>query len=307
MNELNLINHLQSFFGTFYSSYDAIPTLTILLKAIVLSNIALLFFYIPRNMKRIRRTVFFSKSSDTIEIVDTAKRTATQLMPLTVLDVEWYLQEVRKKEPDSLNGISKIILCNRPSNFEPNVLGSYSPNSSDGKIIRIYTATYHPLRELFTVNMSDVGSIKLGFSKNQMKRMMLATLGHEIGHNVMYDKTGRLFGEDVEYFCDSFSARMGIVKEPDHEANFFHVDDDADVYIQKNPLEGIWPTENSPRHSVKDSNRNVKGFDTSVTSPVKKEKEKKSKTKIEPVAAKKSPNASQNVKKKNLQDKIIMD
>lgn len=233
MGEATFLQDLNVFFGTFFSTYNTLPTFTLLIKAIILSNIALLFLYIPRNTGKVKRVLRLSRSGDVIEIVDLSTNKADQQMVLTTRDVKWYLQEVRKKNPKALDGISKILLCNRMAGLGMNVLGSYSPNDVDGKVIRLYPSAFNETRKLYTIDMSELGTIKLGFTKNQMKRMVLATLGHEIGHNVMYKKTERLFGDDVEQFCDDFSEKLGIVVEPDSEARYFHVDDPADNFFNK--------------------------------------------------------------------------
>lgn len=233
MDDLTFLQDLNTFFGTFFSTYDVLPTFTLFIKAIILTNIALLFFYIPRNTNKVKRVLRLSRSGDLIEIVDISTDKPDQKMTLTTRDVKWYLQEVRKKNPKALDGISKIYLCNRLPGLGMNVLGSYSPNDPDGKVIRLYPTAFFESRKLYTIDMSELGTIKLGFTKNQMKRMNLATLGHEIGHNVMYKKTGRLFGEDVEQFCDDFSAGLGIVTEPDKEARYFHIDDPVDKFFNK--------------------------------------------------------------------------
>lgn len=221
------------FFGTFFSTYDTLPTFSLFIKAIVLSNIALLFLYIPRNTKKVKRVLFLSRPGDSIEIVDLSTEKADERMTLSIRDVRWYLQEVRKKNPKALDGIAQIQLCNRKGGLGMNILGSYSPNHPAGKVIHLYTTAYNASRKLYTIDMSELGTIKLGYTKNQMKRMGLATLGHEIGHNVLYKKTGRLFGDDVERFCDDFSAELGIVTEPDSEARYFHVDDPVNKFFNR--------------------------------------------------------------------------
>lgn len=232
MSEFNILQELNAFFSTF----NALPVLSILLKLIIITNIALLFLFIPRNTNKVKRALWLTSSGNSIEIIVTAKNTLTQIMPLSVVDVEWYLQEVRKKNPKALDGISKIYLCNRPAKYNANILGSYSPNDPAGKVIKIYTTAYSPLRNLFTIDFSEVGTIKIGFTHTQMKRMLLSTLGHEIGHNVMYKKTGRLFGDDVERFCDKFSQDLNIVFDPDSEAHYFHIDDPVDKFINVESL-----------------------------------------------------------------------
>lgn len=172
---------------------------------------------------------FFHKE---IQIVKDAKENETTKMPLTVEDVKWFIQEVRKINPKYLKGIKKIYLCNRPKDFDSNIMGAFSPDTPEGKVIFLYTVSYFPKRKMYTLNYSSVGTIKFGYDETQIKKMMLYTLGHEIGHNVFYDKTGRLYGVEVEEFCDLFAAKLNIVQDEQNNGKMFHVDDPVDVFME---------------------------------------------------------------------------
>jgi hypothetical protein len=162
-----------------------------------------------------------------IEIIDQFhEHCADERMPITVEDVKWYVEQVRKKDPNSLKGIKAIILCNMEPEFHPNIRGSYAPKKG-GAIIRLYGMSYLPSVNKYTLDFSDIGELKVGFTPAQARDLMLSTLGHEIGHNVEYRRSGRLFGDDVEEFCDRYADELNIVVDPERsgQGKLFHIDD----------------------------------------------------------------------------------
>lgn len=203
-------------------------TLFLLTQGLVIMAFGVTLFYTARNSKKVLRYLTFRTDDSEIEILDVSNDTLTQKMPVTVEDVQWYLGEVKKKNPNAIRGINKIILCNRPKDMHPNILGSYTPNDPQGVVIRLYTIPFVPFaKQLFTLDFSDLGKLKLGFTPKQTRSMLLFTLGHEIGHHVMYKRSRSLFGTEVEDFCDKFSADLQIVRDPekDQEGELFHIED----------------------------------------------------------------------------------
>jgi hypothetical protein len=170
---------------------------------------------------------FSYKDTQEIEIIDNFNSNhINEKMPLTTEDVEWYIEQVRKKAPNSLKGIKKIILCNKEPQLHINVLGSYSPEKG-GAVIRLYGIAYLPIIDKYILDFNDLGKLKLGFTPAQARDLMLSTLGHEIGHNVEYRRSGRLFGDDVEKFCDQYADELNIVVDPERsgQGKLFHIDD----------------------------------------------------------------------------------
>lgn len=175
------------------------------------------------------KTLFLSKHVSCIDINACFQDTPTQRMPITVQDVEWYINEVKKKDPSAFKGIRKVILANRPSEIGPNILGSYTINEG-GKgqaVIRLFCVSYFLEKGLYTLDYPEGRKAKMGFTAEQARRMLLFTLGHEIGHNVMYRKTGKINGAEVEVFCDEYSECLDIVIDPERirEGEIFYVDD----------------------------------------------------------------------------------
>jgi hypothetical protein len=173
------------------------------------------------------RWLFPFSNKHEIEIVDQFhEHCADERMPITVEDVKWYVEQVRKKDPNSLKGIKAIILCNMEPGFHPNIRGSYAPKKG-GAIIRLYGMSYLPSVNKYTLDFSDIGELKVGFTPAQARDLMLSTLGHEIGHNVEYRRSGRLFGDDVEEFCDRYADELNIVVDPERsgQGKLFHIDD----------------------------------------------------------------------------------
>ncbi|WP_432199372.1 hypothetical protein [Anoxybacillus gonensis] len=164
-----------------------------------------------------------------IEIIDQFHQwSAYERMPITVEDVKWYVEQVREKDPWALKGIKSIILCNMEPQSHPNVRGSYIVDVKKREVnIRLYGMAYLPSIDTYTLDYSDTGELKAGFTPTQARDLMLSTLGHEIGHNVEYRRSGRLFGDDVEKFCDRYADELNIVVDPERSGQWrlFFIDD----------------------------------------------------------------------------------
>ncbi|MCG5025165.1 hypothetical protein B0I26_12114 [Anoxybacillus vitaminiphilus] len=173
------------------------------------------------------RWLFPFSNKHEIEIVDQFhEHCADERMPITVEDVKWYVEQVEKKDPHALKGIKSIILCNMEPQFHPNIRGSYTPTKK-GAIIRLYGMAYCSNVDKYTLDFNNREEIKLGFTPVQARDLMLSTLGHEIGHNVEYRRSGRLFGDDVEKFCDQYADELNIVVDPERsgQGKVVYVDD----------------------------------------------------------------------------------
>lgn len=204
-----------------YKSLDFNMILSYSIKVVVIFAILCFFVYILTNTERILNMFLPFLFDNHIEVVDLATNRKKSKMPITKEEVKWFLQEVRKKNPTYLKGIQRIYLIDRPATIGPNQLGSFTPHSGEGKIIQLYTMNYLPERKLYTVNYHQK-DMKMGYTERQAKEILLSTLGHEIGHNHLYNKTKILYGEKAEEFCDKFAESLGLVTDRlDEGAKFF--------------------------------------------------------------------------------------
>lgn len=149
----------------------------------------------------------------TIEIKDEFTDSLPYEMAVTIEDVEEYIQKVANANPRCLQGIDSITLSNH-SNKIDNLLGTFKPTSKRGSgVIRIYPLRYDAKRKKFVMPLSS-GAVYVAFTKKEAKELQLFTLGHEIGHCVIFRKGGGLKGKEIEKRCDEFSERLNIVRNP---------------------------------------------------------------------------------------------
>lgn len=179
------------------------------------------------NVKVVRYLIFGDKGLE-IEIIDDSKDSMLMKHPLAASDVEDYLMKLYGLKSRSLRGIDQIFITNRPPNLSTNVLGSFTPHDGPkgGAVICIFPMGFNLIRQEYTLDFSEVGTVKIGYTEEEAKNLLLFTLGHEIGHNVRYRKDRNMFGDEVEEFCDKFSANLNIVPDPIEEkvGRMFHTD-----------------------------------------------------------------------------------
>jgi len=135
-------------------------------------------------------------------------------MAISKEDIYRYLGEVAKKRPMALMGIEEVRLVN-PDKGKFKILGTYEPHGSTNKkgVIKIYPLMYDHKAQKYYMPLHD-GSMGVCFSEEEAKELQLFTLGHELGHNVIYRKKGVLAGDKVEKQCDEFSDRLQLVRNP---------------------------------------------------------------------------------------------
>lgn len=197
-----------------------------LLDVTILMAVWLFSRELARENTRFLRFLVFGHANSEIEIIDDSNGTLLMKHPLNVQDIHDYLELLHGRDSRALRGIAQIRISDRPSNLHSNVMGSYTPKHG-GAVICLFPMGYNPLRNQYTLDFSDVGTVKIGYSPEEAKNLLLFTLGHEIGHNVRYRKDRGMFGDEVERFCDEYSAKLGIVPDPEAEkiGEMFHIDD----------------------------------------------------------------------------------
>ena len=183
----------------------------------VLILLTMIIFHFARLVISITH-LFFDKNFSKLNVKIKNEFTAKGLnkMPLSIDEVQWYVDQVFDLCPSSLHGIEEVVLCDRDLLMDDRVLASFCPDGSEnGKgIVRLYPLPYNKHLKMFTPRFNDTGSVKLGFTDEEAKIVHFFSLGHEIGHNVMYKKKKLLHGREIEMACDSFSEELQIVKNP---------------------------------------------------------------------------------------------
>lgn len=225
----NLIDSLGQFTSTLFPQLN---TVTIILIDAFIITLGLIFVAQLLNLSKMILTgVLFTKlkrlilapSYKTPEIILDFEDTSDKRLPITVDEVKDYISIIEDKKPRSLVGINQIILTDRKPNQPERMTASYTP---DGYIIRIFPLNYDVYRNGYYIPITDEGYIRIGLTEEEAKHTQLFALGHEIGHHVIYKKSGQLFGEEVERQCDKFSEDLNIVPNTKKTASKrFHADD----------------------------------------------------------------------------------
>ncbi len=173
--------------------------------------------------KRRLKLIIKHKKFEKIQYVEAAPDKGVNF-PLSIKEVEGFVEKARNERPTAVEGIETIRLWNRPESLRLSIYGAYhsykSHRSNKGAIIDIYPLKkegefyrmYLYLKELevkfpVTDDIKDRPYILL--TKEQAKKELLHTLGHELGHSLIYNLEKRLHGEDIERQCDLWAQRLG--------------------------------------------------------------------------------------------------
>lgn len=144
--------------------------------------------------------------------------------PLSITDVEDFVQEARRKRPAAVQGVETIRLRNRPDALSLSVYGachsfqSYRssqgatidlyPLSKDGEYYRMYPF-YKDLEKRFPVQDDIQDRPYILITEEQAKKELLHTLGHEFGHSLIYNLDKKLHGDDIERQCNAWAKQFG--------------------------------------------------------------------------------------------------
>lgn len=151
-----------------------------------------------------------STSSEDIVVQETFTENSLYKMPLTTQDVEWYLSQIKEKDPAALTNISRIELTSREVFFTDDVFASYNPYVSDNEkaVIKLYPMRFDFEKGLYVIANPD--GKRAYVDDENARQIQLFNLGHEIGHNVFFRSDGTLYGPEVEKKCDVFSERLNL-------------------------------------------------------------------------------------------------
>lgn len=207
---------------------NAIDIIFVVCVALIVYKVAMSVFKIVRFLVGLIK----GEQEHVINIQDEFVRTkAPYKMAITQEDVYKYLREVAKKKPMALKGIEEVRLVN-PDRGKFKILGTYEPHASKNKkgVIKIYPLMYDYSTRKYYMPLYD-GSMGVSFTEEEAKELQLFTLGHEIGHNVIYRKKGLLAGDKVERQCDEFSDHLNLVRNPKEFGEFVALERGKPVYV----------------------------------------------------------------------------
>lgn len=192
--------------------------------SIVVAIAFLLLFYFQRKsssnwtLKKRLKLVHKNKSFDRVQIIRRELSDPNKDFPISDEEINLFLEKAKENFSYSLLGIERILLEDRRPELPMSINGSYqkydSFKSKFGSIIRIYPMEkvddkyklyFLPSRD----NFPQDSSYYILLNKEEAKSEMLHTLGHEIGHSIIYNSEERLFGEDVERKCDLWAEVLG--------------------------------------------------------------------------------------------------
>lgn len=204
----------------------------LILIATIVLNIITADWHSKKRMRIVRKY----KSFDQIQIIE-EKLNENHHILITTDEINSFLTEAAKQFSDSLLAIKKIILRERSSQFADNVNGAYesyrTTRSNQGATIYIFpyekdSDKYRLYMNLAPNNDEDQPNLDkqndemyyVLLTKEQAKAQQLFTLAHEIGHNMIYNSEGRLFGDDIENAADEWAVKLGAISIVD-EREFF--------------------------------------------------------------------------------------
>jgi len=136
--------------------------------------------------------------------------------PLTDEEVISFIEKVKRENPIFLFDIKKIQIIDREPQLSMNIFGSYrvEPHTYE-KTIHLYPVEKVGDLYKFPYYKSEKNELYFLIEEHEMKRELLFTLGHEIGHNYIYQLKGTLHGEYVELEANERSRQLGCHSE-DH-------------------------------------------------------------------------------------------
>ena len=142
-----------------------------------------------------------------VKVVQEFEKNMFFKMPITKNEVVSFLSMIDQKY---LKGISEIRLKQRPIYINCSVLASYIPQNNGTSIIELYPIEC-TLEGDYFISKDNQGYVKELLTINMAKDIALFNLGHEIGHNEIFLKSGKLTDFDIEKQCDNFSKNLNLI------------------------------------------------------------------------------------------------
>lgn len=180
---------------------------------VIIVFLAILYslYYIIMHTEHVIRKIIPTAFSDKIEVVNIFTERKNSKIPVTELEVRWFLQEVMKTHKKEILGVKRIYLMDRPIDCPKNALARYLPHTKEGAIIQIFPLKYDNQRGNYYLNLE--GNTRTGYTDQQAKETALFSLGQEIGRHHLYTINKILKGENAEIYTERFAKGLRIVRD----------------------------------------------------------------------------------------------
>jgi hypothetical protein len=144
--------------------------------------------------------------------------------PLSLKEVEGFVEKVQKNRPTAVQGIASIGLKNRPESLRLSIFGAYHryethrspegstidlyPMKTEGDSYRLYLYS-DEIDEGMPIENDMHDRPYILFTKEQARQELLHTLGHELGHSLIFNLEKRLHDDGIEDLCDTWGVQFG--------------------------------------------------------------------------------------------------
>jgi len=166
-----------------------------------------------RKSKKYFDQIYKNKGLKEIKFYRETFRDENYDIPISCEEVKEVLRRAEKKHSTALVGIEEISFEDRPEEYPYQIFASYTPDKDDrskiGAVIRVYPLERDPEENMYRFYTDVEKNDYWLMTKEEARDELLFSLGHEIGHNIRYNYERRLFGEEIENYCDEFSKQIG--------------------------------------------------------------------------------------------------
>ena len=166
-----------------------------------------------RKSKKYFDQIYKNKGLKEIKFYRETFRNENYDVPISREEVNELLKRAEEKHASALVGIEEISFEDRPEEYPYQIFASYTPDIDDrsniGAVIRVYPLERDPEENMYRFYTDVEKNYYWLITKEEARDELLFSLGHEIGHNVRYNFERRLFGDEIENYCDDFSKQIG--------------------------------------------------------------------------------------------------
>ncbi len=155
-----------------------------------------------RNVKTISKHKGFME----IEYVLVPPDSPDEEFPLTIEAAKKFIENSR---PLARAGLGEIHFIQRPSGYSHSIYGSFTPNGGEKSAHGSKICLYALKKDENGYRMYTDGDFYFYASEREAEEHLLFTLGHELAHNLFYNKDRNMFEGDIEQLCDHFAVQMG--------------------------------------------------------------------------------------------------
>ncbi|WP_121663749.1 hypothetical protein [Metabacillus litoralis] len=166
-----------------------------------------------RKSKKYFNEIYKNKGLKEIKFYRETFRNENYDVPISREEVNELLRRAEEKHSTALVGIEEISFEDRPEEYPYQIFASYTPDNDDrssiGAVIRVYPLERDPEENMYRFYTDVEKNYYWLITKEEARDELLFSLGHEIGHNIRYNFERRLFGDEIEDYCDEFSKQIG--------------------------------------------------------------------------------------------------